>query len=153
MMRDLRMSSFEIPADLGFNRGRVEDPLALAQEFDAKSWLCLTGEEFAQMEGGMSFAQVEDAVEHAANIVSDPPVELTVDLVRQHVVALDELPRPTLVTCRMGPRASVSVYVYAGLKAGATPDEVLARADADGAPFAETEQYRDIVRRSLEELA
>ena len=32
--------------------------------------------------------------------------------------ALDSLPRPTLVTCRAGPRSSALVYLYAGLKAG-----------------------------------
>ncbi len=54
------------------------------------------------------------------------------NLARQHIAALDRLPRPTLVTCRTGPRSSAVIYLYAGLKAGARADEVLERAEADG---------------------
>jgi hypothetical protein len=43
--------------------------------------------------------------------------------------------------------------VYAGLRAGATADEVLARVDADGAPFAGADAYRAFVTQGLEELA
>ena len=64
------------------------------------------------------------------NIVSDPPVAMTMSLARQHVEALDQLPRPTLVTCRTGPRSSAVIYLYAGLKAGATEQEVLAQAQS-----------------------
>jgi protein tyrosine phosphatase (PTP) superfamily phosphohydrolase (DUF442 family) len=97
----------------------------------------------------MSFAQVQDAVPAAQQIVSDPPVTFTLDFVQQHLAALDELPRPTLVTCRAGPRSSALVYLYAGLRAGATADEVLARADADKAPFAGVEELRQLVRQGL----
>ena len=141
-----------MPDDIRFNRGPVADPAALAAETGARSWLFLCGEEFASMDGGMSFEQVQDAVDEAVNIVSDPPVEVTLDLVQRHLDAIDRLPRPTLVTCRMGPRSSASVYVYAGLKSGATADEVLARADADGAPFAGMEPLRELVRKGIEEL-
>jgi protein tyrosine phosphatase (PTP) superfamily phosphohydrolase (DUF442 family) len=68
------------------------------------------------------------------------------------VDALDRLPRPTLVTCRTGPRSSALVYLYAGLEAGATADEVLARAEADGAPFAGSEELKAWVRQGLDEL-
>jgi hypothetical protein len=146
------MSEFEVPEDLVFNRGAVADPSALAAETGAASWLFMCGTEFASMEGGMSFEQVQDAVGVSELVVSDPPVEYTLDLVREHLAAIDRLPRPTLVTCRMGPRSSASVYIYAGLKAGASADEVLARADADGAPFAAMEPLRDIVRRAVDEL-
>ena len=147
------MGSFAVPDDITFNRGAVADPAALAAETGAKGWLFLCGTEFASMEGGMSYDQVQDAVGQSENIVSDPPVDFTVDLVQQHLEAIDRLPRPTLVTCRMGPRSSVSVYVYAGLKAGATADEVLAQADADGAPFAAMEPYRELVRQAMDQLA
>ncbi|HJR25126.1 MAG TPA: hypothetical protein VJ804_06610 [Acidimicrobiales bacterium] len=146
------MGSFEVPDDLRFNRGPIADPGAFAAEAGARSWLFLCGSEFASMDGGMSFEQVQDAVDEAENIVSDPPVEPTLDLVREHLAAIDRLPRPTLVTCRMGPRSSASVYVYAGLEAGATADEVLARADADGAPFASVEPLRELVRQGIEQL-
>jgi hypothetical protein len=105
---------------MAFNRGHIVDPQAFAREAGAASWLYLCGEEFAQMEGGMSYADVEASVDKSANIVSDPPQTMDMDLARQHVAALDELPRPTLVTCRMGPRSSAVVYLYAGLKAGAS---------------------------------
>jgi protein tyrosine phosphatase (PTP) superfamily phosphohydrolase (DUF442 family) len=101
----------------------------------------------------MSYAEVEAAVPVSENIISDPPRVLDLEMARQHVAALDRLPRPTLVTCRAGPRSSAVAYLYAGLRAGATPDEVLARADADNAPFADFDDLRAFVREGLEELA
>jgi hypothetical protein len=147
------MAEFESPADLTFNRGRIADPEAFARDANAASWLFLCGEEFAAMEGGMSYASVHAAVAESANIVSDPPRVLDLDLARQHVAALDELPRPTLVTCRAGPRSSAVVYLYAGLRAGATPDEVLARAEADAAPLAGSDELRAWVAQGLDELS
>lgn len=126
---------FELPRDLSFNTGKVAAPAELARERGAASWLYLCGEEFAAMEGGMSYAQVQAAVPVSANVITDPPRVLNMELARKHVAALDELPRPTLVTCRAGPRSSAAVYMYAGLRAGASPEEVIARAEADGAPF------------------
>src|SRR5205823_8895858 len=140
-------------ADLRHNRGLVQDPQAFADEFGAASWLFLCGEEFASMDGGMSFGDVQAAVPTAAVVVSDPPVEMTMDLARRQVAALDDLPRPTLVTCRTGGRSSALVYLFAGLRAGASPDEVLERAELDGAPFAASEELKAWVARGLEELA
>jgi hypothetical protein len=115
--------------------------------------LFLCGEEFAALEGGLSYASVQAAVGEAANIVSDPPLVLDLALARQHVAALDRLPRPTLVTCRTGGRSSAVVYLYAGLRAGATADEVLARAEADDAPFCGSDELRAWVARGLDELS
>src|SRR3989442_7932985 len=128
------MSEFEGPVGLTFNRGPIADPAAFAEKAGAASWLYLCGEEFAAMEGGMSYADVQAAVPESENIVSDPPRVLDMDLARRQVAAIDALPRPTLVTCRAGPRSSALVYMYAGLRAGASADEVIARAEADGAP-------------------
>ena len=147
------MTTFETPRDLRFNRGLIADPAGFARDADAASWLFLCGEEFAAMDGGMSYASVQAAVAQSANIVSDPPRTLDMDLARQHVAALDELPRPTLVTCRTGPRSSALVYLYAGLRAGATPEEVFARAAADGAPFAGSEELKAWVAQGLAELS
>lgn len=147
------MADFEFPDDLSFNRGAIADPEAFARDAGAASWLFLCGEEFASMDGGMAYAQVQAAVPESENIVSDPPVELDLELARRHIAALDRLPRPTLVTCRTGPRSSAIAYLYAGLRAGAAPEAVLARADADGAPFAAAEPLRQFVIRGLEELA
>src|ERR1700740_1312085 len=130
------MAEFETPTDLTNNRGLIEDPEAFARESGAASWLYLCGEEFASMEGGMSYEDVQRAVPVSANVVSDPPTPLDLDLARRQIEALDGLPRPTLVTCRTGPRSSALIYLYAGLQAGASADEVLARAEADEAPFA-----------------
>jgi hypothetical protein len=138
--------------ELRYNRERVADPAAFADDAGAASWLYLCGDEFAAMDGGMSYAQVEAAVDESRNVVSDPPVEMTMDLARQQIAALDELPRPTLVTCRVGPRSSAVVYLYAGLKGDATADDVLARAKADAAPFIENEALVDWVRQGLDEL-
>src|SRR5437870_8529270 len=147
------MADFESPTDLKFNRGLIADPEAFARDANAASWLYLCGEEFASMEGGMSYASVQAAVAESANVVSDPPRVMDMDLARQHVAALDQLPRPTLVTCRTGPRSSAVIYLYAGLRAGATPEEVLARADADAAPFAGSDELRAFVSQGLVELA
>ena len=147
------MTAFETPRDLRFNRGLIADPEGFARDADAAAWLFLCGEEFAAMEGGMSYASVQAAVAQSANIVSDPPRTLDMDLARQHVAALDGLPRPTLVTCRTGPRSSALVYLYAGLRAGATSEEVLARAEADAAPFTGSDELKAWVTQGLAELS
>lgn len=146
------MPEFESPAGLTFNREAIADPESFARDAEAASWLYLCGEEFASMENGMSYEQVQAAVPESINLVSDPPREMTMELARQQVDALDRLPRPTLVTCRTGPRSSALVYLYAGLETGASADEVLARAEAESAPFAGSEELKAWVRQGLDEL-
>jgi hypothetical protein len=145
--------AFETPTDLMHNRGLIEDPQAFARERGAESWLYLCGEEFASVDGGMSYADVEAAVPVSANVVSDPPVPLSLDLAQQQIGALEGLPRPTLVTCRTGPRSSALIYLYAGLKQGASADEVIARAEADNAPWAQSDELRAWVTESLDRLS
>src|ERR1700756_4921760 len=135
------------------NRGLIPNPEAFAREHRAASWLYLCAEEFASMEGGMSYADVERAVPVSANVVSDPPTPLDLALPRRQIEALDGLPRPTLVICRTGPRSAALTYLYAGLRAGASPEEVLARADADDAPFARSEELRAWITDGLTQLA
>jgi len=147
------MPGFETPTDLMNNRGLIADPEAFAQEKGAASWLYLCGEEFASMEGGMSYEDVQRAVPVSANVVSDPPTPLDLDLARTQIEALDELPRPTLVTCRTGPRSSALIYLYAGLRAGASADDVFARSDADGAAFMQSDELRAWVADGLEQLS
>jgi hypothetical protein len=147
------MATFETPSDLTFNRGPIADPAAFADEAGAASWLYLCGEAFASMEGGMSYADVQAAVPQSANVVSDPPQVLDMSLAAEQVAALDRLPRPTLVTCRAGPRASAAVYLYAGLRQGAAADDVLARAQADGAPFCRFDELKAWVREGLSQLS
>jgi hypothetical protein len=146
------MAGFETPADLTFNTEPIVDPQAFARDAGAASWLFLCGEEFAAM-GGMSYADAQAAVPKSANVVSDPPRTMDMNLARRQIDALDELPRPTLVTCRKGPRSSALVYLYAGLKTGASADEVIARAKADGAPFSGSEELEAWVRQGLDELS
>jgi len=147
------MAEFETPTDLMNNRGLIADPEAFAREKGAASWLYLCGEEFASMEGGMSYADVERAVPASANVVSDPPTPLDLDLARRQIEALDGLPRPTLVTCRTGPRSSALIYLYAGLQAGASTEDVLARAEADQAAFLKSDELRAWVADGLEQLS
>jgi len=146
------MNNFELPGDLSYNRGLIQDPGTYLNEVGCTSWLFLVGEEFSGMQGGMSYKQVQAATNYSANIVSDPPRVLDLDLARQHVEALDSLPRPTLISCRTGPRASAVAYMYSGLKLGADPDEVLALAEKDQAPFVKFEEYKQWVRESIETL-
>jgi hypothetical protein len=147
------VADFQSPEDLRFNRGPIADPQAFARDAEAASWLFLCGEEFAAMDGGMSYADVQAAVDESANVVSDPPRVMDMDLARRQITALDQLPRPTLVTCRAGPRSSALVYLYAGLKAGAAADQVLARAEADGAPFCGSDELKAWVVQGLTELS
>ena len=140
-------------AALRHNRGLIADPGSFAREADAASWLYMCGEEFATMDGGMSYTDVQAAVDASANVVSDPPVVMDMDLARRQIAALDELPRPTLVTCRTGGRSAALIYLYAGLKAGASKDEVMARAVADGAPFVRSDELVAWVEQGLAELA
>jgi hypothetical protein len=143
---------FSTPTDLTHNRDLVADPAAFAKEAGAASWLYLCGEEFSSMEGGMSYADVQAAVPRSANLIADPPRPFDMDVARRGVAALDELPRPTLVTCRSGPRSSALVYLYSGLRAGASADEVLAQAEADGAPFVQAGPLKAWVAQGLDEL-
>ena len=146
------MSTFETPTDLMNNRGLIASPEAFAREKGAASWLYLCGEEFASMEGGMSYEDVQRAVPVSANVVSDPPTPLDLDLARKQIEALDGLPRPTLVTCRTGPRSSALIYLYAGLQAGASAEDVFARAEADDAAFVKSDELRTWVASGLEQL-
>ena len=146
------MAGFETPKDLMHNRGLISDPVAFARERGAASWLYLCGEEFASVEGGMSYADVERAVPVSANVVSDPPIPLDLDLARRQIEALDGLPRPTLVTCRTGPRSAALIYLYAGLRSGSSAEEVLARAEADEAPFVGSQEIRAWIRDGLAQL-
>jgi hypothetical protein len=147
------MAEFQSPTDLTHNRGLIADPAAFARDAGAESWLFLCGEEFAAMEGGMSFADVRSAVRESVNLVADPPRPFDIDVARQGVAVLDDLPRPTLVTCRTGPRSSALVYLYSGLRSGASADEVLTRAEADGAPFTQAEPLKAWVVQGLAELS
>lgn len=147
------MSDLRSPTDLINNRGLITDPAAFAKQAGAASWLYLCGKEFAAVEGGMSYADVQSAVPASVNLVADPPRPFDMDVARRGIAALDELPRPTLVTCRTGPRSSALVYLYSGLRAGASAEEVLARAAADDAPFVAAEPLRDWVVQGLSELS
>jgi hypothetical protein len=144
---------FETPTGLTYNRGPIADPAAFARDASAASWLFLCGEEFAAMDGGMSYADVQAAVTESVNIIADPPREMTMDLARRQIDALDQLPRPTAVTCRAGPRSSALVYLYSGLRSGAPADDVIARAEVDNAPFAQNDELKTWVRQGLDELA
>ena len=147
------MPGFETPTDLMHNRGLIADPEAFAREKGAASWLFLCGAEFASVEGGMSYADVERAVPVSANVVSDPPTPLDLDLASRQIEALEDLPRPTLVTCRTGPRSSALIYLYAGLQSGASAEDVFARAEADDAPFVQSDELRAWVADGLEQLS
>src|SRR3954465_11901235 len=139
-------------AELAHNTGLIEDPAGFAREHRAASWLYLCGEEFAAMDGGMSYADVQRAVDVSANVISDPPRVLDMDLARRQIAALHDLPRPTLVTCRTGPRSSALVYLYEGLQSGESADQVLARAETNDAPFVRSAECRAWVEQGLREL-
>jgi hypothetical protein len=142
-----------MPTEFTYNRGLIADPEAFARDAGAASWLYLCGEEFAEMEGGMSYGDVQAAVPESANLIADPPRPFDMDVARRAVEALDRLPRPTLVTCRTGPRSSALVHLYRGLRSGASPGDVLAGAEAEGAPFVDVDGLRQWVVQGLDELS
>ena len=146
------MKNFQLLSGLHFNRGLIKDPAIYFKDIGCASWLYLVGEEFAKMEGGMSYDQVQAAAPQSINVISDPPRVLNLDLAKQQVEALDLLPRPTPISCRTGPRASAVAYMYSGLKLGAEPEEVLTIAEKDQAPFIQFEEYKEWVRSSIRSL-
>jgi len=146
------MKNFKLPDDLRFNRGLIQNPADYIKDLGCNSWLSLTGKEFEKMDGGMSYKQVQAATDHSVNVISDPPKVLNLELAKQHVQALDSLPRPTLISCRTGPRASAVAYMYSGLKLGADPEEIIAVAEKDEAPFIKFDEYKEWVRSSVESL-
>jgi len=146
------MEHFKLPEDLKFNNGFIKNPTAYLKDRGCISWLYLGGEEFSNMENGMSYKEVQEATPYSVNVISDPPQTLNLDLAAQHVNALDSLPRPTLISCRTGPRASAVAYMYSGLKLGAEPDDVIATAEKDNAPFTKIDEYKNWVRSSIESL-
>jgi hypothetical protein len=147
------MRHFKFPKDLKYNNGFVENPGTYLKNSGCISWLYLIGEEFSTMENGMSYKQVQEATPNSINVISDPPLTLNLDLAIQHVAALDALPRPTLISCRTGPRASAVAYMYSGLKSGASPEDVIAAAEEDNAPFTKFDDYKNWVRSSIETLS
>jgi protein tyrosine phosphatase (PTP) superfamily phosphohydrolase (DUF442 family) len=147
------MPNFELPTDLKYNRAHIKDPVSYVREAGCTSWLYLVGDEFASMPGGMSYEQVQESVGQSAQVISDPPRILDLHLARKHIEVLDALPRPTLISCRSGPRASAVAYMYAGIKSGSAPDEVIAKAESDDAPFCAFPEYKEWVRISIETLS
>ena len=146
------MADFEVPSDLSFNRGRIADPEAFALRpcrcvMAVPVWRGVRrdGRRHVVCPGAGGSSGVREHHLRSAAFFD-------IDLARQHLAALDRLPRPTLVTCRTGPRSSAIVYLYAGLQAGASADEVLALADADAAPFVGSDELRAVVVQGLEEL-
>jgi hypothetical protein len=110
------MARFESPTELIFNRGLIADPAAFADEAKAAWWLFLCGDDFAAVEGGMSYASVQTAGAESENIVA-------------------------------------VVYHLRGAQSRSRCRRVLARADADAAPFARSDQLRARVAQGLDELA
>jgi hypothetical protein len=67
------MKKFELPDDLNYNRGLIQNPTTYFKETGCKSWLFLVGEEFSKMPGGISYHQVQEAT--ADSINSQRPTE------------------------------------------------------------------------------
>src|SRR6476660_1371040 len=89
--RGSTMSEFQSPTDMSYNRGLIPCAVTFATQAGAASWLYLCGEEFAAMEGGMSYADVQSAVRESENLIADPPREFDMDVARRGVEALDRM--------------------------------------------------------------
>ena len=148
----LNMRKFKLPNDLSYNTGLILNPNLYFSESACESWLCLTGEEFANMENGLSFEQIQAIAPLSSNVISDPPMALSIEIAKQQIKALDSLPRPTLISCRMGPRSSAAAYMYAGLKSDSDVEQVIEAAELDNAPFTKSVELIDWVRSSIETI-
>ena len=146
-----RRSTAEIPVDF---RVRLEKArLDLLALFRALDRMHLSPAEIPQRLIRQLFELDADYVE-ALWALDQPPASLDLAaMLRDTLAALDQLPRPTLVTCRTGPRSSAVIYLYAGLRSGAGADEVLARAEGDGAPFTGSPELKAWVAQGLAELS
>ena len=80
------MDAVQAPPDIHFNRGLIADPQAFARDAGAASWLYLCSEAFAEVEGGMSYADVQAAAPASVNIVAEPPRPLDMDLAREGIM-------------------------------------------------------------------
>src|SRR3954453_19200769 len=147
------MVAFQTPSELSYNRGLIASPKEFAREHGAAAWLFMCGDEFATMEGGMSYASAEAVGAEGVQLPAAPPRDFDMEIARRGVDALDDLPRPTVVTCRTGPRSSALVYLYAGLQAGVSPEDVFARAEEDDAAFVKSDELRAWVANGLEQLS
>ena len=57
------------------------------------------------------------------------------------------------MTCLTGPRSSALIYLYSGLQAGASAEDVFAGARADDAAFVQSDELRAWVADGLEQLS
>lgn len=146
------MSEFKLPKDIFYNREMISDPAKYIKDAGGASWLYLNGEEFNSMPGGMSYSQVQSAISACVQVISDPPRELNLDLAKKQFEALESLPRPTLISCRKGPRASAVAYMYAAVKLNANYEDVIAAAEKEKAPFCDFPEYKEWVRLAIENL-
>jgi len=71
----------------GISHTLIAGAVEFAREHGAASWLYLCGEEFASMEGGMSFSDVQAAVPASVNVIADPPRPFDMDVARRGVAA------------------------------------------------------------------
>jgi hypothetical protein len=109
-------------------------------------------------DGGLSFEQVQSAIDASALVISDPPRILNLDC---HCARTSGRPRQT-AKANAGdmphrPTCERDRLSLRGIASRGYPDEVLARADADnkqtdGAPFAAREDYRAWVAEALTAL-
>ena len=118
------MAEFHTPVGLTHNRGLIADPEAFARDANAESWLFLCGEDFAAIEGGMSYASVQASVGESINIVSDPPTVLDMNLARTvqlgrrqlqfRVSIINALRRQQLATPNLTPTSSLFGTISSG---------------------------------------
>ena len=54
--------------------------------------------------------------------------------------------RPGSFLIKIPQRSSAVAYMYSGLKLGADPEEVIATAEKDNAPFTKSDELKDWVR-------
>ena len=81
MSRSEKSAAFQSPTDIKHNRGLISDPAAFAES--AALWLYLCRKEFAAMDGGMSYVDVQAAVPESVNLVADPPAPFDMDVARR----------------------------------------------------------------------
>ena len=136
------LMAFETPTDLRHNRGLIDDPETFAKEADAASWLFSLRPGVRGDEGGISYEQVQSAVpESLEHRLRSAALMGHGTRPRARCRARHDAP-PDTRHLPTGPRSSALVYLYAGLQERASADEVIARAEADGAPFTGSDELK-----------
>lgn len=77
------------------------------------------------------------------------PSKLNRELTEDIITSLDSLPRPTMIMCRSGARATAAARIYSATKFGESADSVLETAISKGEKWTESQNLKNWVSSTL----